>query len=207
MTGSTIAALFGTMLILSAAPGPSDFAVVARSISAGFIQAIIMVSGIVVADFLFIALAVLSLAEVAESMGNLFLLVKYACGIYLVWLGVGSIRRRPKTEEVPEMGEASGYSSFLGGFMITLGDPKAIFFYLGLFPAFVDLPNITVADTILIMIIATVVIGGVKITYAWLADRAKLMFENPATRKKMDMTAGIVLIGVGVFLILNNQLL
>lgn len=192
------------MLVLSVAPGPSDFAVVARSISAGFAQALFMIAGIVIADFLFIALAVLSLAGVAESLGNLFVLVKYACGAYLIWLGAGSFRHSSTSAGLPEIREESGYTSFLSGLLITLGDPKAILFYLGLFPAFVDLPNITVVDTVVIMVIATVVVGGVKTSYAYLADRAKLLLENSSLRKGMDMAAGSVLIGVGVFLLVSG---
>lgn len=204
MTSSTIAALFGTMLVLSVAPGPSDFAVVARSISAGFVQALFMVGGIVIADFLFIALAVLSLAGVADSLGNLFVLVKYACGAYLIWLGAGSFRRKPTADDLPEIREESGYASFFSGLLITLGDPKAILFYLGLFPAFVDLPNISVTDTIIIMVIATVVVGGVKTSYAYLADRANLLFESSTMRKRMDMAAGSVLVCVGAFLLVSS---
>lgn len=204
MTASTIAALFGTMLVLAIAPGPSDFAVVSRSIASGFTQGLIMIGGIVIADFIFIGLAVYSLAEVAESMSSLFVLVKYACGAYLIWLGVGSLKSQPKVEGVPRTREISGYSSFLGGLLITLGDPKAILFYMGLFPAFVDLSNISIPDTIVIMLTATMVVGGVKISYAYLADKAKLLFENSGIRQKVDRVAGGVLVCTGIFLLLGT---
>ncbi|MEX0726098.1 MAG: LysE family translocator [Planctomycetaceae bacterium] len=191
MTPTGTVALFTTMLILAIAPEPSDFAVVARAIAAGFRQAALMVAGIVVADFLFIVLAVYSLSEVAESMSGLFTLVKYVCGAYLIWLGVSALRSRPDVAGVTETNsKGAGYSSFLGGFLITLGDPKAIVFYMGFFPAYVDLTNITPVDTAIIMLIATVVICGDKLTYAYLANRAKVMFETPGFRRKMDVAAG-----------------
>ncbi|MDX1432689.1 MAG: LysE family translocator [Gammaproteobacteria bacterium] len=203
MTGTSIAALFATMLVISVAPGPSDFAVVARSVAAGFAQALFMIAGIVVADFLFIVLAVYSLSEVAEWMGGMFVWVKYVCGAYLIWLGIGSMRAAPQGA-APAAGSAyaSARSSFLGGLLITLGDPKAILFYMGLFPAFVDLADLALSDTVVIMIIATAVICGVKGTYAWLADRAKRLFEQDGVRRKLDIAAGCVLAGTGVFLLL-----
>ncbi|NEP16625.1 MAG: LysE family translocator [Leptolyngbya sp. SIO4C1] len=204
MTISSITALFGTMLILAIAPGPSDFAVVARSIAAGFTQALIMVSGIIAADFLFILLAVYSLTEVADSFGSLFIVVKYLCSAYLIWLGIGSLRSQPAPVDIPEAQRTSGYSSFLGGLLITLGDPKAILFYMGLFPAFIDLSSIAITDVALIMLIAAATVGGVKASYAYLARRAKLVFGNPRLRRKLDITASSVLIGTGLFLILRG---
>lgn len=203
MSVSSIAALFGTLIILAVAPGPSDFAVVARSIASGFKQSLFMVGGIVAADFLFILLAIYGLAEVAESMGRLFVFVKYACGAYLIWLGASSLRLRAVVS-VPETRRVSGYSSFLGGLLITLGDPKAILFYMGLFPAFVDLSTVSIDDTLIIMLVVTMVVGGVKAFYAYLADKAKLLFENARIRRKLDIAAGGVLVSTGLFLFVSG---
>lgn len=201
----SIAALLITMFVLSIAPGPSDFAVVARSMTAGFRQAGVMVAGIVAADFVFIVAAIYSMSEVAESMSGVFTAVKYACGAYLIWLGIGTLRARSDAANVrPEEAQRAGYSSFLGGFLITLGDPKAIVFYMGLFPAYVDLAKITLVETAIIMLIATAVICGVKLTYAWLADRAKQMFESQRFRRGMNIAAGVVLLATGMWLIVKG---
>lgn len=209
MTGNSIAALVSTMLVLAIVPGPSDLAVVARSIASGFAQALIMVGGIVAADILFIVFAIYSLAEVAESLGVWFLVVKYACGAYLIWLGIGALKARSASADLTviqtsETKKSSGFSSFLGGLLITLGDPKAILFYMGLFPAFVDLAQVSIRDTLVIMLVATGVVGGVKAGYAYLADRAKHLFANPSLCKKLDALAGIVLICTGLFLIVKG---
>lgn len=134
LTGSAIVALFGTMLLLAVVPGPADFAVVARSIASGFNHGLFMVGGIIAADLLFIVIAVYSLSVVAGSMGTLFVVVKYLCGAYLIWLGTGLLRPRPVLARVRGTMESSLFSSFLGGLLMTLGDPKAILFYIGLFP-------------------------------------------------------------------------
>ena len=58
MTFSSIAALFGSMIVLAIIPSPSVFAVVARSIASGFTHGFVTVIGIVVGDFIFITLAI-----------------------------------------------------------------------------------------------------------------------------------------------------
>jgi threonine/homoserine/homoserine lactone efflux protein len=200
MSNST--ALFGTLLVLAMAPGPSDFAVVARSISFGLTQGLMMVAGIVMADLLLIVCAIYGLAEVATSTGNLFVWVKCACGTYLIWLGISALRSYPMAA-AETRSKGSAHSSFLSGLLITLGDPKAILFYMGLLPAFIDLSKVSITDTATIMLIAATVVGGVKASYAYLADRAKLLFANTNLQKKFNIAAGCVLMGTGLFLWLN----
>jgi len=198
MTGHNIVLLFGAMLVLTIVPGPSDFAVVARTTTSGFAHGLLLIGGIIVADFLFILLAVYSLAAVADALGGLFVLVQYVCGAYLIWLGLNALRTRPRPVAASETGGYSGVSSFLSGLLITLGDPKAILFYMGLLPAFVNVSDVSLTDTITVMIIATVAIGGVKTAYAYLADRARSVFSNAAAQRWLNIAAGIVLVGTGV---------
>lgn len=200
MNGSSIALLFGTMLVLTIVPGPSDFAVVARAAGSGFRHGLLMIGGIIAADFLFILLAVYSLSMVAERWGGLFAVVQYLCAAYLVWLGFGMLRTTPGSADAPETDGFSGLSSFVSGLLITLGDPKAILFYMGLLPAFVELSSISLADTLTIMVTATIAIASVKTVYAYLADRARRFFENSAAQRTLDIAAGVVLMGTGVFL-------
>ncbi|WP_437938126.1 LysE family transporter [Sorangium sp. So ce341] len=70
MTPGNTVALLGTMLVLAIVPGPSDIAVVARSVASGFTSALFMIVGIVAADLVFIVLAVYSLTAIAELMGG-----------------------------------------------------------------------------------------------------------------------------------------
>jgi len=206
MTGSHIATLLGTMLVLAVVPGPSDVAVVSRSLISGFSQGLIMVAGIVMADLLFILLAVFSLAEVADSLGSLFAIVNYGCGLYLIGLGIHALRARPGPIDVSDLGPYSGYSSFLVGLLMTLADPKAILFYMGLLPAFVELATITIADILVIMLIAMIVVGGVKGTYAFLANTAKGVFKNGRLRHRLERMAGWVLLGIGLYIVLQPHI-
>lgn len=202
MTVNSTIALFATMFAVAIVPGPSDFAVVARSVTSGFGHAVMMVAGILAADFLFILLALYGLAILAEIMGTFFVMVKYLCGLFLIWLGIGSWRvglSGPDRKATPEY---SGFSSFTAGFLITLVDPKAILFYMGLFPAFMDLSNVSITDTVIVILIATVIICAIKLSYASMAAGAGRLFVNARVAKGLNMSAGSILAGIGVFLLL-----
>ncbi len=95
--------------------------------------------GIVVADILFILIAVYGLALIAGMMGEQFRLIQYIGAAYLIWLGISLWRADAKARAAETCDSRPGLSSFLTGLLITLGDQKAILFYLGFFPAFIDL--------------------------------------------------------------------
>jgi threonine/homoserine/homoserine lactone efflux protein len=89
----------------------------------------------------------------------------------------------------------------MAGLLVTLGDTKAIFFYLGLFPAFLDLSTISLSDTGIIIVIAVVAVGGPKLVYAYAADRAGKIFQNTRAAKAINIVAGSVMLAAGVSLI------
>ena len=204
MTLGSIFALFSTMVVLAMIPGPSVFAVVARSLSSGFTQGLITVFGIVVGDFIFIILAIYGLSAIAETLGSLFVLVKYLGGAYLIWLGIQLWRARSQFSELTEVEESSWFSNFLTGLFITLADHKAIFFYMSFFPAFLDLSQVTIFDVGIVLLLAAIAVGGSKLGYAYLANKARFLFKSSRAKRIINMMAGTVMIATRIFLIVKN---
>ena len=202
---TTILALLGTLIVLAVIPSVSVLAVSARAAAFGFTHGMFTALGIVIADIIFILIAVYGLALVAELMGEQFRWIKYLGGIYLIWLGLALWRAESKTRDSDAVKQSSLGSSFLTGFLIPLGDQKAILFYLGFFPAFIDLNQVTTADTLIIILIAITSVGGAKLVYAYLADRASLLFKNTRAIRWINCLAGSVMIAVGVVLLLKAQ--
>ena len=206
MTLTAIIALAGAMFVLAITPGPGVFSVVARTTTSGLRAGLVQVAGIVCADFAFILLAIYGLSAVADWLGSLFVVVKYVGGVYLLWLGLQLWRRPPQTARPADTiaGKARNQSHFLTGFVVTMSNPKAIFFYMGFFPAFVDLAQVTVHDIGIILIVTMVSIGGVMAGYAYAANRARQLFQNRQARRRMERTAGSVMMATGVYMIARN---
>jgi threonine/homoserine/homoserine lactone efflux protein len=200
MTFSSIVALFSAMIILASIPSVSVLAVTTRAATSGFIHGIFTTLGIVLGDIIFIIIAIWGLSFLAEAMGSLFVLIKYLGAAYLILLGIGLWKSKLNNIETEEVVKSSLLSSFLTGLFITLGDQKATLFYLGFFPAFVDISKISYWDTLIIITITIVAVGGVKLGYAFLADKARF-FISSKVRKRINIAAGCVMIGVGVFLL------
>lgn len=199
---SSLATLFVSMLLLAALPSLSVLAVTTRAAASGFVQGVYTTLGILLGDAIFILIAVLGLSALAAAMGPSFVWIKVLGGLYLLWMGVRVLRSTavlsPATAEAP----TSSWSSFMTGLLLTLGDQKAVLFYLGFFPAFVDLRTVTPLDIALILGLTLVAVGGVKLVYAYFADRARSLMTPPLQRG-LNRLAGGLLIAVGVFVLLR----
>ncbi|WP_409523041.1 LysE family translocator [Nitrincola sp. MINF-07-Sa-05] len=195
-------ALFVVMTILALVPSTSVALVVARSSTAGFLNGCAVAAGIVVGDLVFVLLAVLGMAVLAEAMGSIFLILKYLAGAYLIWFGIGLLRSKPLSLVAASGRSASTLSaSFFSGLILTLGDVKAIFFYASLFPAFVDLATINTLDIAIIVVLTIVAVGGVKLGYAYSAMRVASFARGFKAERAVKGVAGGFMVGAGAYLI------
>jgi len=201
LTPHDVAALAGIMFLGALVPGVSVLAVSARAAALGFSHGLLTAAGIVVGDMVFILIAIYGLSVLADLLGSYFVLLKYAGGVYLIWLGSVLWRSKSKTDSIRVTGGNTMPSSFLAGLLITLADQKAVLFYLGIFPAFADLTALSVTDTGIILIIAMVAVGGPKLWYAFMADKAGLILKNARATSLMNQVAGGMMMGVGVFIL------
>jgi threonine/homoserine/homoserine lactone efflux protein len=200
MTLFSLLALAGTMLVLAAIPGPGVFATVARALSSGFGHASVVVLGIVTGDLVFLLMAVFGLAVMAETMGSFFMVVKYLGAAYLIWLGVKLWRSQPEAVEVTPANASSWLGNYLTGLFITLGNPKVIIFYLGMLPTFVNLTSLGAMDVVLVASVISVVLGVVMLAYAYLAARARAVFQNPTAEQAFNRVGGGIMVATGSIL-------
>jgi len=202
MTPGSIAALFATLALLAAVPSVSTLTVVARAAAHGYRHGVCTAAGIVVADLLFILIAIYGLAALATNQSGLFVVMQYLGGAYLLWSGIALLRSAGITGHAADTSEHSLWSSFMAGLLITLGDQKAILFYLGFLPAFINLAALTVLDTGIILLVTIVAVGGVKLVYAWLAGRGGARLD-PRVYQVVTRLAACTMLVVGLFVIVR----
>ena len=98
-----IISLFGIMVALAAIPSASVALVITRSVTLGVANGIAVSVGIVLGDLIFILLAIFGLSVVAETMGSLFMIIKYLGAAYLLWLGYTLLTSKSTTVVAVEM--------------------------------------------------------------------------------------------------------
>lgn len=197
--------LFSIMLTLALVPSASVALVVTRSTTLDITNGMAVSLGIVLGDLVFIFLVIFGLSVVAETMSWLFLSIKYIGAGYLIWLGVTLLRKNTQTTVTISKPNEKGniVTSLLAGFVLTLGDVKAIFFYLSLFPAFVDFERLTVVDILIIILITVVAVGGAKVFYAISARKLMVMSQGFSFELGIKKTAGSIMVGAGTYLIVK----
>ena len=92
-----VISLFIIMVTLAVIPSTSVALVVTRSVTHGISNGVAASLGIVLGDLSFILLVILGLSVVAETMGWLFLIIKYIGASYLIWLGYTLLTSKSKT--------------------------------------------------------------------------------------------------------------
>jgi threonine/homoserine/homoserine lactone efflux protein len=198
MHSSVLAAFALALAIAVALPGPGIFAVVSCALGRGLRAALAMIGGIILGDLIYFYLAVLGMATLARSMGELFIAVKFAGAAYLVWLGVKLWRERPADPAAVAAATQPGHRSLLGGFMVTISNPKTIAFYAGLLPTFIDLEKLSAGDAVAMGLIVILTVGLIPAAYAVAAAGSRRFFRSPARMRLLNRTAGTMLIGSGV---------
>jgi len=193
------------MASLAIIPGASVALVITRTITLGVANGIAVAVGIVLGDLLFILLAILGLTFIAETMGSLFLIIKIFGGLYLLWLGYTLLTSTTDStiSVLNTGGKASLLTSFLAGLVLTLGDIKAIIFYVSLFPLLINLNTLTTFDAVIIAIITIATVGGIKIAYAFSARTIINMSSNHKMISFAKRVAGGFMLGAGTFLIIK----
>ncbi|HHJ17617.1 MAG TPA: LysE family translocator [Gammaproteobacteria bacterium] len=194
--------LFAVMATLAAIPSTSVALVLTRSATLGLANGIAVATGIVIGDLIFVLLALLGLSVVAETLGDLFSGIKYLGGVYLIGMGISLLRSRNRTTVTVEQRKLGTLStSLLSGLFLTLGDIKAIVFYISLFPVFIDTRSLGPSDTGMIVFITLAAVGGIKTAYAIAARRLAVLPRSLAHEKGIRTFAGCFMIGAGSVMI------
>jgi threonine/homoserine/homoserine lactone efflux protein len=194
VTATAFFALAAALLLVALTPGPALTAIVARAIADGLRPALALSAGVLTGDLLFLTLAAAGMATVARSAGELFVLLKLAGALYLVWQGVSLWRWRPPPPALAGTGHDQQLRrNFAAGLLLMFGHVQAMLFYAALLPGFVDLARLTVGDYLLIALLLIVIIGGVNAACAAAAVRARGFFEDTRAQKRLHRAAGTMM--------------
>ncbi len=196
----TDAALYaGALFILFLTPGPVWVALTARAMSGGFHAAWPLALGVVVGDVLWPLLAILGVTWIVGAFAGFMTVLRWiACLTFLV-MGALLIRHRNRTiASDSRLTRPGAWAGFLAGVAVILGNPKAILFYMGVLPGFFDLTRLTWGDIAVICTLSMIVPLVGNLILSMFIDRARRLLTSPRALRRTNVTAGILLIAVGL---------
>ena len=199
MTYESAIAFSLALLIWVLIPGPAIFAIVGRSLTTGLKSSLKLIVGILLGDLFYITIVLFGMAAIGKILGDLFYVIRMIGASYLIFFGLRLWFKNSKFNNcVPNDEKPDHYKTFLAGFSITLGNPKAILFHLGFLPTFFNLSVINILDAFLIILIFVVVLGSSLTSYAYAASKARLFFKDQRKIRILNRGAGTILIGSGI---------
>jgi len=198
---STLIAFAAAFFVFAASPGPDNMTIVARTISHGAASGIAYGAGTVAGILIFLTLAAFGLSVIASQMGFVMTIPRYAGAAYLIWMGVKLWTSEPVVPALQPTSERRGLLPvFATGVALNLGNPKMPLFYVALLPNVVGAsltPGHVAALAAVILAIEVIVIGG----HVMLAGRARNLLRTPAMIRRVNRTAGGVMVGAGVVVV------
>ena len=189
----------GALLILFLTPGPVWVALIARALSGGFHAAWPLALGVVVGDVIWPFLAILGVSWILSVYGGFLEALKWvAMATFLVmgWLVLRNARKTIASDS--RLTRPGMWAGFAAGLIVILANPKAILFYMGMLPGFFDLSALTWTDIAAISALSAAVPLVGNLVLAASIDGAKRLLTSPTAIFRMNVTAGILLICVGL---------
>jgi threonine/homoserine/homoserine lactone efflux protein len=191
----------GALFVLFLTPGPVWVGLIARTLSGGFQAAWPLAVGVAVGDVLWPFLAVLGVTWVVGVYAGFLIALKWIAAATFVVMGWLVIRSAGTTIASDSRLTRPGmWAGFAAGLAVILGNPKAVLFYMGMLPGFFDLRTLTWADIALICGLSVAVPLVSNLTMALLIGKARALLTSPSALRRMNLTAGALLIGVGLLI-------
>lgn len=191
----------GALFVLFLTPGPVWVALVARALSGGFNAAWPLALGVVVGDVLWPFLAILGVTWIVSVFSGFMIVMKWIACLTFLAMGYVIIKGADKKISTDSRLTKPGmWAGFIAGVAVILGNPKAILFYMGMLPGFFDLTKLTGADIAAICFLSVLVPLIGNLILAASIHKAKSFLTSPKALRRTNITAGSLLILVGIII-------
>jgi threonine/homoserine/homoserine lactone efflux protein len=183
-----------TLFVAAASPGPGIAAIVARVLGRGPNGAVAFTAGLALGDVVWLTVAILGLAAIAHTFYGVFLAIKYAGVLYLLYLAYRLCTQPAEAREVTaEASNERPLRLFLAGLAVTMGNPKVMVFYLALLPSLIDLQAVSLLGWLELSLVTLGVLAVVFGSYVMLAARTRALFTSPRAVRMVNRGTGAVM--------------
>ena len=207
MTGSLqiIATLVAAQVVLNLSPGPNMLLVVhaaAHDRRLGYTVA----AGIWPVGILWAVAGLAGLGTLLTAVPGLADAMRFACGLYLVWLGAKAIRRShaPASIFTAVTEPMTRAEAFRAGILTNITNPKSIAYYMSIFAA-TGAYGLSVGEQALAVAMMP------TISFLWNVVLATFVSSRPVAtvldrgRSWFDRIAGLTMIGFGAKLLASRS--
>jgi homoserine/homoserine lactone efflux protein len=179
-------------------PGPAVLMTMSVGLRGGALAATWTGTGVCAANAIWITLSVAGLSAVMLASATLFLVLKWAGALYLIYVGLRLILKRGAGHATVGAGTASARGAFARGFAVQMTNPKAMIFFGALVPQFVT-PGEPLLVRGLILAVTLIVIEQLVLAgYGTLAAQGSRLAGRERWTLITEKTSGALMVGAGL---------
>ncbi len=192
-------------ITVTAIPGPAVILTIKNSLNHGYKVAIVNIVGNFIAMVILASLSAVGLGAILVTSSNLFTVLKIIGCIYLIYLGIVAWRTPAVSNnaKIPgaKIDRKKMLSVFKEGFGVGITNPKAIAFFVALFPQFIDLSRSYTPQFLTLILTIEGVSFLVLSIYAVLASYASAYLVKERASRIFNKITAIAFVGFGVALL------
>lgn len=199
MADPTFPAYLALTAALVLTPGATTAVVVRNAVTGGRRSGIAAAVGAAIGNTAHAIAAGLGVALIVSRFPLLLTSIRFLGGVYLAWLGIQSVRRALRRENVPaaraitESSDRVHHQAFREGITVNLLNPAIIVFYLVVVPTFMP----TGAAPIYYVLLAAVHVMMAFVAHcAWVLGFSSLgpLLQRPIWRATLECATGAALL-------------
>jgi threonine/homoserine/homoserine lactone efflux protein len=192
--------------IMALSPGPGIFYVAARTLAGGRGEGLASSLGTAIGGLFHVAAGAVGISALIMASAEAFSLLKVAGALYLVWLGIKTLREARLDVPLSEASVGTA-RAFRDGIMVEALNPKTAAFFLAFLPQFVDPSAASVWLQFLGLGLISVILNtAVDVVVVIAAARARsIALGRPTLLRRLRIGAGLVIAGLGLGLLLARR--
>ncbi len=200
---SVLTVFVTTFFFVSATPGMCMTLSMTLGMTIGLRRTFWMMWGELAGVGLVSVAAVVGVAAVLLNYPTVFLILRYASGGYLCYLGIQMWRSKGKMAigtNGSSRADSSGMELAIQGFVTAIANPKGWAFMISLLPPFIDTDSPLAPQMMVLLVIILSIEFCCLTIYASGGKTLRRLLEKKNTVQVMNRIAGTLMLGVGIWL-------
>lgn len=186
-------------------PGPGVLMTITNALRFGFKGTVGGIFGIAAGAFLVAGISATALGAVLAASAIAFAIMKFIGAAYLIYLGVKLWKSSPPDFSNRSAHEARLLRRFGEGLSLQITNPKAIFFFLSVFPQFIEPGAGYKAQFALLVVSYAILVVCIHTIYALFAHRARGWLTSERGGSILNRAGGVTFVGFGAALALAKK--
>jgi threonine/homoserine/homoserine lactone efflux protein len=188
-------------------PGPALLYTAAQTMARGRAAGFMAALGIHLGCYLHVFAAAFGLSAVFRYVPEAYLALKLIGAGYLIWLGIGMLRRQATPADLPKLAPRTARRALLESVLVEVLNPKVAIFFIAFLPQFVD-PAAALpiwAQFLVFGMIVNLAFSSADVVTVLLTDRVVRQVQRQGRAQRVArLLGGGLMVALGVRLALTR---